>query len=284
MRRPSTVELMLLATIVLWSLNLTMSRYVLTHGFQPLAYSSLRYGLGALIFVALTLLLERSLRLPRPDLVHAVVTAVVVFGNQVAFVYALDRITAVLDEVRPAVRLVVNEHALGSGSGFGTIEGHRDAVPLHAVETGLCEGYLPIRFDDEGRCLDLGREERLFSRKQKTALAVRDGGCMDPDCDRPAAWTEAHHIKHWHRDHGPTDITDGILLCRYHHLLFHNNGWEIRRDGAVYWLIPPPTIDPDQTPRRMRSKTRADILNPVVLGDAASHGVERQHASGYNRP
>jgi len=93
-RRPSTVELMLLATIVLWSLNLTMSRYVLTHGFQPLAYSSLRYGLGALIFVALTLVLERSLRLPRRDLVHAVVTAVVVFGNQVAFVYALDRITA----------------------------------------------------------------------------------------------------------------------------------------------------------------------------------------------
>jgi drug/metabolite transporter (DMT)-like permease len=93
-RRPSTVELMLLATILLWSLNLTMSRYVLTHGFQPLAYSSIRYGLGALIFVGLTLLLERSLRLPRRDLVHAVVTAVVVFGNQVAFVYALDRITA----------------------------------------------------------------------------------------------------------------------------------------------------------------------------------------------
>ena len=93
-RRPSTVELMLLSTIVLWSLNLTMSRYVLTHGFQPLAYSSLRYGLGASIFVALTLLIERSLRLPRRDLVHAVVTALVVFANQIMFVYALDRITA----------------------------------------------------------------------------------------------------------------------------------------------------------------------------------------------
>ena len=185
----------------------------------------------------------------------------------------------VLYEVRPAVRLVVNEHALGSGSVFGTIEGHRDAVPLHAVETGLCEGYLPIRFDDEGRCLDLGREERLFSRKQKTALAVRDGGCMDPDCDRPPSWTEAHHIRHWKRDQGRTDLADGILLCRRDHLRYHNQGWEIRRDGAVYWLIPPPTIDPDQTPRRMRSKTRADILNPVVLGDAASHGFELQHAS-----
>jgi drug/metabolite transporter (DMT)-like permease len=93
-RRPSTVELMLLATIVLWAFNLTMGRYVLTHGFQPLAYSSIRYGLGALVFVAITLLLERSLRLPRRDLVHTLVTAVVVFVNQVVFVYALDRITA----------------------------------------------------------------------------------------------------------------------------------------------------------------------------------------------
>ena len=137
-----------------------------------------------------------------------------------------------------------------------------------------------MRFDDEGRCLDLGREERLFSRKQKTALAVRDGGCMDPDCDRPPSWTEAHHIRHWKRDQGRTDLADGILLCRRDHLRYHNQGWEVRRDGAVYWLIPPPTIDPDQTPRRMRSKTRADILSPVVLGDAASPGVERQHASG----
>ena len=38
---------MLLSTIGLWALNLTVSRYILTHGFQPLAYSSTRYGLAA---------------------------------------------------------------------------------------------------------------------------------------------------------------------------------------------------------------------------------------------
>ena len=94
MRRPSTVELMLLSTIVLWSLNLTVSRYILTHGFQPLAYSSVRYGLAALIFVALTLGLERSLRLSRRDLAIAAGAAVVVYVNQVAFVSALERSTA----------------------------------------------------------------------------------------------------------------------------------------------------------------------------------------------
>ena len=40
MRRPTTVEVMLLSAIGLWALNLTFSRYILTHGFQPLAYST----------------------------------------------------------------------------------------------------------------------------------------------------------------------------------------------------------------------------------------------------
>jgi drug/metabolite transporter (DMT)-like permease len=58
MRRPTRVELMLLVTIVLWALNLTVTRYVLTHGLHPLAYATLRYGAAAAIFVGLTLALE----------------------------------------------------------------------------------------------------------------------------------------------------------------------------------------------------------------------------------
>ena len=42
---------MLLTTVVLWALNLTVTRYILTHGFQPLAYATVRYGAAALIFV-----------------------------------------------------------------------------------------------------------------------------------------------------------------------------------------------------------------------------------------
>lgn len=85
---------MLLSTIGLWALNLTVSRYILTHGFQPLAYSSTRYGLAALVFLVLTVVLERSLRLSRRDLMIAAAAAAVIFVNQVAFVYALERTTA----------------------------------------------------------------------------------------------------------------------------------------------------------------------------------------------
>jgi drug/metabolite transporter (DMT)-like permease len=94
LRRPTTVELMLLTTIVLWALNLTASRYVLTHGFQPLAYSTLRYATAAAIFIALTVCLERALRVRRRDLRLVLGAALLLFVNQIGFVYALDRTTA----------------------------------------------------------------------------------------------------------------------------------------------------------------------------------------------
>lgn len=90
MRRPSTVEVMLLTTIGLWSLNLTVSRYVLTHGLEPLSYGSVRYGLAAVVFACLTLATERSLRLAPRDAAIALGAALVLYVNQLGFVYALD--------------------------------------------------------------------------------------------------------------------------------------------------------------------------------------------------
>ncbi|WP_448808157.1 DUF222 domain-containing protein [Agromyces bauzanensis] len=104
-----------------------------------------------------------------------------------------------LNERKPSVRVVVNAHALATGEGTGAIEGHPDRIPVADVHTGLCAGHLPVKFSDGGAALDLGRDERLFTERQKVALAVRDGGCMDPDCTRPPSWTEAHHIDHWQR-------------------------------------------------------------------------------------
>jgi hypothetical protein len=105
--------------------------------------------------------------------------------------------------------------------------------------------------------MNVGREQRLFTSRQRIGLAARDGGCMWIGCDRPPSWTEAHHIDFWERDHGETDAERGILLCKHHHLLAHDHGWEIRRTRGMFWLIPPPSIDPDQRPRELRSKSAA---------------------------
>jgi drug/metabolite transporter (DMT)-like permease len=86
---------MLLATVCLWAFNFTVTRYVLTHGFEPLAYASIRYAAAAIIFSGITYGLERSLTVRRRDLGLLLVAAAVgIWLNQIAFVYALRTTTA----------------------------------------------------------------------------------------------------------------------------------------------------------------------------------------------
>jgi drug/metabolite transporter (DMT)-like permease len=85
---------MLLTTVVLWALNLTVTRYILTHGFDPLSYATVRYGLAVAIFIAIAFVAEGSLRIARRDLPLAALAALFIFLNQLSFVYALDRTSA----------------------------------------------------------------------------------------------------------------------------------------------------------------------------------------------
>ena len=94
MRRPTTVELMLLVVVLLWALNLSVTKYILTHGFLPLPYASVRYGLAGAIFVALTLYAERTLRVERRHLPILGLAALTLYLNQLSFVFALDLTTA----------------------------------------------------------------------------------------------------------------------------------------------------------------------------------------------
>ena len=58
-----------------------------------------------------------------------------------------------------------------------------------------------------------------------------------------------HHIVAWALG-GGTDLDNECLLCGYHHRTFDQRGWQvIMKDGQPYW-IPPPWIDPAQTPIR----------------------------------
>ena len=156
-------------------------------------------------------------------------------------VTALDR---PLQFLRVAEEIVI----CGPGQGgHGYLEGNSAPVSAETIERLICDsGSVDLRLDDLGRPLNMGREDRVFSRAQRRALAGRDGGCMWPGCDRPPAFTEVHHINHWSRDDGRTDINQGILLCSAHHLLLHNQRWQVFENAGVYWLRPPITIDPGQ--------------------------------------
>jgi drug/metabolite transporter (DMT)-like permease len=93
--RVAAVELMLLGTVVIWAFNITVTKYILGHGFRPLAYASIRYAAAAVLFALLTLALERTLSVGgRRSLLLLGAAIVVLFLNQIAFVYALKLTTA----------------------------------------------------------------------------------------------------------------------------------------------------------------------------------------------
>jgi len=85
---------MLLATVLLWALNLSVTKYILTHGFLPLSYATVRYGFAGLVFVALTLYAERTLRVERRHAPLLGLAAVILCLNQLSFIFALDLTTA----------------------------------------------------------------------------------------------------------------------------------------------------------------------------------------------
>jgi drug/metabolite transporter (DMT)-like permease len=95
-RHPRLVDLMLLTTVLLWALNFTVTKYVLTHGFHPLAYSAIRYGAAATIFAAVTATREGVPTLARRrDLLAAGACAVFgIYLNQLGYVYAIRSTTA----------------------------------------------------------------------------------------------------------------------------------------------------------------------------------------------
>lgn len=175
-------------------------------------------------------------------------------NEQLAYDLAMDLFRAgalataedVFGARQPGVRLVVVRGAIGPRDAFGRlravahVEDGGAAMPGSVLDRALCEtGTVQIALDAAGNPLDVGREQRLFTAKQRLALAVRDGGCMWPGCERPPGYCEAHHCDHW-SEGGATDCDVGILLCRFHHLLLHNEGWRIRRDSSgVFWLQPP---------------------------------------------
>jgi drug/metabolite transporter (DMT)-like permease len=88
-------DVLLLATVLCWSFNFTVVKYALTHGWEPLAYSSLRFAIGAAIFSAFTFGREHTLRVDRGDVRFMIVVAALgIWLNQLTFTYAVRLTTA----------------------------------------------------------------------------------------------------------------------------------------------------------------------------------------------
>jgi hypothetical protein len=124
-----------------------------------------------------------------------------------------------------------------------------------------------VVFHSDGS-IDVGRAQRTFTSRQRVALGAIWGGCAFPDCDRPPLWCEAHHATPWSHG-GRTDVNNGVLLCRHHHMLVHDNGWAVRPPGSTPQASAPRGSTPQgSTPRGStlqrvnRSRAEGWMLHP----------------------
>ena len=103
MRRPTTVELMLLATILLWALNLSVTKvHPRRTGSSRSRTRPFATALAGAIFVVLTLVAERSLRIERRHVGVLAFAAVTLWLNQLSLRLRARRDDGVDD--RPAAR------------------------------------------------------------------------------------------------------------------------------------------------------------------------------------
>jgi Domain of unknown function (DUF222)/HNH endonuclease len=114
-------------------------------------------------------------------------------------------------------------------------------LPAETVRRIACDAAVTTITVDErtGEPLSVGRARRTIPPAMRRALVLRDQGCQFPGCDRPAEWTDAHHIRHW-ADDGATELGNLILLCRRCHRRVHEEGWRLERTEARQLVTAPP--------------------------------------------
>jgi hypothetical protein len=140
------------------------------------------------------------------------------------------------------------EQAL-TGQGLAAT-GHGALLSLPQLRQLIADARIhPVSLDAHGGITGNGHTRRLFTEGQRLALIARDKGCSFPGCTVGAAWCDTHHVRE-HAQGGPTTLSNGTLLCRYHHHHFDRHGWSCHMRGGVPHWTPPRWIDPSQTPRR----------------------------------
>ena len=176
--------------------------------------------------------------------------------------------------VRPRSGVTTNVHIdLRTLSGLRDIDdlaglvlrGEGWTLTKQAAERFLCDSALVATlFAGANQVLDANDAAEQFTRRQRRALAARDGHCVFPSCARAPRFCDAHHL-HPREHRGPTRTDNAALLCRFHHRLVHEHHWTLTVDDAGRWAaidrhgntwtgrpttVPPP--DPERSPTDQR--------------------------------
>jgi hypothetical protein len=112
-------------------------------------------------------------------------------------------------------------------------------LPAATVQRLACDSnVMRVILDAPSTVIDVGRSRRVVGAGLRKAMAVRDQHCQWPGCERPASMCDGHHLVHW-VDGGETNLDNCILLCKRHHRMVHEGGWQmVRVDGRIMTVAP----------------------------------------------
>lgn len=129
-----------------------------------------------------------------------------------------------------------------------------------------CDASLIALHERGGKTLDVGRKTRAISPAMKRALKKRDCGCRFPGCTA-TRYVEGHHVQHW-ADGGHTELSNLILLCKHHHRLMHEGGFNvIRTDDEFRFISPGGAVIPAAAPWVTSTRDAAEIVTDAKSTD-----------------
>ncbi len=102
-------------------------------------------------------------------------------------------------------------------------------VSRYGLDVLRCDAaWHRLTYGERASILRYGRTMRDWPVELYNAIAIRDAGCRWPGCTAPVHWCDIHHVEFWEHG-GPTDIDNGLLLCRRHHHQLHSKqGWRLK--------------------------------------------------------
>src|SRR5438094_2513420 len=136
------------------------------------------------------------------------------------------------------IRASLDTLAGTKGAPAGELDGG-GTVPAETVQRYACDSAISRITGQSELEHELNHASRTLPASTRRALEARDRHCVFPGCTRPLTWCDGHHLVWWTRG-GPTALPNLALLCRPHHHMVHEEGWNLEGKKDDNWKAKPP--------------------------------------------
>jgi len=133
------------------------------------------------------------------------------------------------------IRATVETLAGIPGAPAGELEGG-STIPAETVQRLACDSAISRIIAKGELDFEITRASRSIPPATRRALAARDHHCVAQSCDRQPSWCDGHHRQFW-TNGGPTALPNLVLLCRPHHRMVHEGGFQLRPAADGRWIL-----------------------------------------------